>query len=90
VANWPGVRSFAWQALLVARALENQAYVIGINRVGPDANDLDHDGRSLCIDPYGSVQSQLTPGETGWVRTNWDAAELARFRKKFPVLKDRR
>ena len=51
VANWPERRSLAWKTLLQARAIENQCYIIGVNRVGNDGNDVYHSGDSMVIDP---------------------------------------
>ena len=55
VANWPEKRSIAWKTLLQARAIENQCYVIGVNRVGADGNDIYHSGDSMVVDPLGEV-----------------------------------
>lgn len=55
VANWPERRSTAWKSLLQARAIENQCYVIGVNRVGKDGNDIAHSGDSMVVDPLGEV-----------------------------------
>lgn len=55
VANWPASRSHAWKTLLTARAIENQSYVIGVNRIGADGNGTDHAGDSMAIDPLGEV-----------------------------------
>ncbi len=55
VANWPQRRSLAWKTLLQARAIENQAYVIGVNRVGNDGNNIAHSGDSMIIGPLGEI-----------------------------------
>ncbi len=55
VANWPNKRSHAWKTLLSARAIENQCYVVGVNRVGSDAHDLQYSGDTMVIDPLGAV-----------------------------------
>jgi predicted amidohydrolase len=55
VANWPEKRSHAWKTLLTARAIENQSYVIGVNRVGKDGNQIHHSGDSMVIDPLGNI-----------------------------------
>src|SRR5699024_11051193 len=55
VANWPEKRSSHWKALIPARAVENQAFVIGVNRVGHDGNEVYHAGDSMCIDPNGKT-----------------------------------
>ena len=55
VANWPERRSHAWKTLLTARAIENQCYVVGVNRVGNDGNGIYHSGDSMVVDPLGQV-----------------------------------
>jgi predicted amidohydrolase len=55
VANWPEKRNHAWKTLLTARAIENQSYVIGVNRVGEDGNQISHSGDSMLIDPLGNI-----------------------------------
>lgn len=55
VANWPERRNHAWKTLLTARAIENQCYVIGVNRVGADGNNISHSGDSMLIDPLGNI-----------------------------------
>ena len=57
VANWPERRNHAWKTLLIARAIENQCYVIGVNRVGEDGNQIAHSGDSMIIDPLGDRKS---------------------------------
>jgi omega-amidase len=58
IANWPAKRAHHWKLLLPARAVENQCYVIGVNRVGPDANGFAHSGDSSIIDPIGNIVFQ--------------------------------
>jgi predicted amidohydrolase len=58
VANWPEKRSYAWKSLLAARAIENQCYVVGVNRIGNDGNGISHSGNSMIIDPMGSILYQ--------------------------------
>lgn len=88
VANWPAARRFPWSQLLIARAIENQCYVAGVNRVGLDGNDIDYSGDSAVIDPKGeeisSVEPSVETAET--VQLSWE--ELEAFRAKFPVLND--
>jgi len=55
VANWPEKRNHAWKTLLAARAIENQSYVIGVNRVGEDGNQINHSGDSMLVDPLGNI-----------------------------------
>jgi len=63
LANWPIVRSHAWKALLLARAIENLAFVAGINRVGEDGNGMQHTGDSMVVDPKGNILFQADAGE---------------------------
>ena len=87
VANWPATRSAQWQALLRARAIENQSYVIGVNRVGTDGNGLAYSGDSQLIDPLGDVQIHFREIEqTGQITLNKD--QLEKVRSQFPFLKE--
>jgi omega-amidase len=88
IANWPAAREPHWLALLRARAIENQAYVIGVNRCGRDPN-VAYSGRSLIVDPRGEI---LVDGGTqeGIVRAELDLSALAEYRRAFPVLADMR
>lgn len=81
VANWPEVRNFAWKTLLTARAIENQSYVIGVNRIGSDGNGISHSGDSMVIDPWGGLLSK-TKAHTESVETiTLSAEKLVNFRK---------
>jgi predicted amidohydrolase len=87
VANWPERRSHAWKSLLIARAIENQCYVIGVNRVGEDGNGIAHSGDSMVVDPLGQVLLQLSNGEA--VETAViSKQELEQARSLFPFWKD--
>ena len=88
VANWPAARVGAWSSLLVARAIENQCYVVGVNRVGADGKGIEHSGGSALIDPYGRTQTELDADAAGWIHGGWDRTALDRYRTKFPVLGD--
>jgi predicted amidohydrolase len=85
VANWPEVRNYPWQQLLIARAIENQCYVIGVNRVGNDGNGIAHCGNSLVINPRGEIISQIPLNQEGIYTTEIDKTYLEEFRKIFPV-----
>jgi omega-amidase len=86
-ANWPSPRHHVWKNLLTARALENQSYCIGVNRVGKDGMGLEYLGDSGCIDARGEAV-WLGPEEK--VRTfTLSLEQLLSFREKFPILKDR-
>jgi predicted amidohydrolase len=85
VANWPAPRRHVWETLLKARAIENQCYVIGVNRIGTDGMGLSYSGNSVVIDPKGFVISALNEGETGIGNAVLNLDELNQFREKFPV-----
>lgn len=88
VANWPERRNFAWKNLLQARAIENQAYVAGVNRVGTDGNGVYHSGDSTLVDPLGEVV--FTEADNPAVRTFTLSAErLQHVRERYPFLNDR-
>lgn len=88
VANWPEKRSLHWKILLQARAIENQCYVIGVNRVGTDANDLSYSGDSCIISPLGYVE-QYSSHEEILLNDMLEAYVLKETREKLPFLKDR-
>jgi predicted amidohydrolase len=77
VANWPESRSLAWKTLLKARAIENQSYVIGCNRVGIDGRGIKHSGDSMIISPLGEITNQVS------------IEEVRRIRTQFPFLDDK-
>src|SRR5688500_3272116 len=64
VANWPERRINHWRKLLQARAIENQCFVIGVNRVGLDGNDINHTGNSMAIDPMGEILVEIENQDT--------------------------
>jgi predicted amidohydrolase len=88
VANWPAVRSYAWQQLLIARAIENQAYVCGVNRVGKDGNEIAYNGYSFALDMLGNKLSTLKPNKEGIETITLNYKDLLAFRKRFPANKD--
>lgn len=88
VANWPAARRAHWQALLVARAIENQAYVIGVNRVGVGGG-LAYAGDSRIVDPLGEILAAGAGGET-ILLADVDPVVVAETRKRYPFLADRR
>ncbi len=87
VASWPSSRQGAWDTLLRARAIENQCYVLGVNRVGTDPK-CSYDGGTVMVDPYGNVISGVPYKEEGVCEGNLDMEILEAFRAKFPVLSD--
>jgi predicted amidohydrolase len=88
-ANWPSARRHHWTTLLQARAIENQAYVVGCNRVGTAGDGVEHAGDSRVIDPMGELLATASGVET-LVLADVDPAEVAATRDRFPFLKDRR
>ena len=87
VASWPTPRVEAWKALLTARAIENQCYVAGVNRVGEDPGN-NYCGGSRVIDPYGKIMAECEDGREMEVTVEVDMEVLEAFRAKFPVLDD--
>ncbi|MBV6422700.1 MAG: Omega-amidase YafV [Steroidobacteraceae bacterium] len=88
VANWPAPRQHAWQQLLRARAIENQAYVVGVNRVGEDGNGVAHRGGSAAIEPQ-LGQPLVELGDTAAIATvALDLDALRELRARFPVALD--
>ncbi|HYE33296.1 MAG TPA: carbon-nitrogen family hydrolase [Methylomirabilota bacterium] len=86
IANWPAKRVDHWATLLRARAIENQAYVIGVNRPGKDPFHQ-YPGRSMVVDPHGNVLGELHDTE-GLVQTHIDSATVQAWRRDFPALRD--
>jgi len=87
VANWPAARSAVWYTLLQARAIENLSYVIGVNRIGTDGNDIAYDGKSAVIDPKGNALFYKEE-DNAIHTTSLDYENLAAYRKKFPAQLD--
>ena len=88
-ANWPDSRIAAWEILLQARAIENMAYVCGVNRVGTDGNNLFYSGRSLLFDPKGRLLGQGgNKSEEACITLSLSKDNLDHFRQKFPVWED--
>ena len=85
IANWPAVRKAPWSKLLEARAIENQCYVVGVNRVGEDGKGFAYSGNSAIINPKGDPISAIPDGENHSVTLPLSLAELNDFRKIFPV-----
>ncbi|CAG9001153.1 MAG: Omega-amidase YafV [Candidatus Celerinatantimonas neptuna] len=88
IANWPKGRRKHWQTLLPARAIENQSYIIGVNRVGQDGNVLDYTGDSMVIDPMGDIILSAEPSVESVFTTTLSAQSIQNTRESFPVLKD--
>ncbi|MFA6873071.1 MAG: nitrilase-related carbon-nitrogen hydrolase, partial [Bacteroidaceae bacterium] len=88
VANWPASRIHVWDALLLARALENQTYICGVNRVGIDGNGIPYNGHSKLIDARGEKLLQLPDEKTCVEVVVIDKEPLLHFREKFSVWMD--
>lgn len=85
VANWPEVRNHVWKSLLVARAIENQCYVIGVNRIGKDGNGYPHSGDSVVLNPRGEIISQPKANQEHIETIELDKSYLDDFIRAFPV-----
>lgn len=88
VANWPESRQEVWKSLLTARAIENMAYVCGVNRVGIDGMGMHYLGESQLINAYGSILTSLDQDVEQIQTLDIDLGSLNKFREKFPVWKD--
>jgi predicted amidohydrolase len=89
VANWPAQRISHWTALLRARAIETQAWVLGVNRTGTDGNDLEYPSSTAAYDPRGQ-EAVLAGVAEDIALVRLSAADVAAYRRSFPVLRDRR
>jgi omega-amidase len=87
VASWPDARIEAWKTLLKARAIENQCYVVGVNRIGEDGNGLRYNGQSALIDFQGKVLHAFDDQE-GIATIEIEKAALEEFRNRFPFYED--
>ncbi|CNI19478.1 amidohydrolase [Yersinia intermedia] len=88
VANWPAPRAKHWQSLLTARAIENQAYVAGCNRVGDDDNGHHYQGDSVILDAQGEVLAQAEPGLAAQLDAELSLDALQHYRAAFPAWRD--
>jgi omega-amidase len=87
IASWPDKRIQHWKTLIPARAIENQSYVIAVNRVGHDGNEVYHSGHSMCIDAYGNTV-YYKPEDEDLYTFSINYEELVKVRRGFPFLKD--
>jgi omega-amidase len=87
VANWPERRAHAWKTLLQARAIENQCFVAGVNRIGDDGNGIYHSGDTMIIDPLGETLYHAAAREEAFTLTLRED-ELTRVRQRFPFWQD--
>jgi len=88
VANWPASRSLAWKTLSAARAIENQSYVIAVNRIGADINGTAHSGDSAVISPLGEHIAQANAHEQSLLSVELDKEALIMYREKFKAAAD--
>ncbi len=89
IASWPIKRIKAWDTLLKARAIENMSYVIGINRIGKDANNYEYSGHSAVVDFMGDSMSVLAPNQAGIVKASLNKKQLMDVRERLGFLNDR-
>ncbi len=88
VANWPSSRISQWQKLLGARAIENQSYVVAVNRIGEDLNKVQFNGSSCVLDFKGDTLADLKDENSSYT-TELDKSKLLDYRQKFPFLDDK-
>ncbi|MAD97688.1 MAG: amidohydrolase [Flavobacteriaceae bacterium] len=89
IASWPVKRVNAWDTLLQARAIENMSFVVGVNRIGKDANNYEYSGHSAIIDYLGESMSNLAPNQVGIVKARLEKKDLLNVREKLGFLNDR-
>ena len=89
VANWPKIRTQAWDALLKARAIENMTFVVGVNRVGTDANALSYSGNSVVVNALGEAEATTNENTEQIVTIAIGKESLTETREKLPFLKDK-
>jgi len=89
-ANWPKKRISAWNTLLPARAVENQCYVVGVNRVGKDANDIEHNGCSQVLQYDGTYLLDPQKDNEVMATVRLEKGKLHKFRRLYPFLKDKK
>lgn len=87
-ANWPASRNEVWKVLLKARAIENQVFVAGVNRIGKDGNDVSYIGESQIFNARGELLSESNVNNEGFFTCEISRKELNDFREKFPVAND--
>ena len=88
VSNWPVARNLAWETLLRARAIENQAYVIGVNRIGTDSNNVEHHGNSCVYTPLGNLSASAQLNTEEILNDTLYLDKVKEFREKYPFWKD--
>ena len=88
IANWPMQKAYIWSTLLSARAIENQAYFIGVNRVGIDHNNIPYIGNSKVVNGKGRIVAELTENREDILEAEIDMESLTKFRNYFTVHRD--
>ena len=88
IANWPEKRNNVWKTLLQARAMENQAFCIGLNRIGTDGNDISYSGDSMLIDPWGNIIDQFQEHKEIVKVLSIGYKLLNEIEEKFPAYRD--
>lgn len=88
IASWPESRREVWNTLLKARAIENQAYVVGVNRIGKDGEGISYSGDTVIIDPKGQIIEKAQDYKEEIISAELSLNELNAFREKFPVFLD--
>jgi omega-amidase len=88
VANWPARRSLAWNTLIPARAVENQSYVVAVNRIGADGYNVDYSGDSSAYNPLGEKLSTIKANENKHETITLSWKFLQEYREKFPAAMD--
>ncbi|HBX51586.1 MAG: hypothetical protein A2275_11630 [Bacteroidetes bacterium RIFOXYA12_FULL_35_11] len=88
VANWPAVRSDTWKTLLKARAIENQSFIVGVNRIGTDGMGYKYSGDSGLYSPYGVELSEIKPDNQEVLTIKISKKDLQDCRNKYPFFKD--
>jgi predicted amidohydrolase len=88
VANWPAPRRYVWDTLLKARAMENQAFVVGVNRVGEDGRNTAHTGGTTIIDFSGETIVCADDNQQQIITTQLDFSKLEKFKNDFPAFLD--
>jgi predicted amidohydrolase len=88
IANFPASRAHTLKTLLIARAIENQSYVIGLNRIGKDGFAHRHGGNSIVVSPYGKIIAEAPPRESCLLSTYIDMSAITKLRESFPVYMD--
>ncbi|MFH1005439.1 MAG: amidohydrolase [Bacteroidota bacterium] len=88
VANWPERRNYHWKTLLLVRAIENQCYIVGVNRIGNDGNNVYYSGDSAVINPKGEIISKTEPHQESVESIFLSRKELDEWRKTFPAWMD--